>query len=78
MAGKAEMAREAADSTGKTTTSTPRGSRRALDHAWGPRPRVVEGPARPDCGIGGSPGRRKPSGAAGAHKNRCDCCPPAA
>ena len=41
------------DSTSSKTTPTPRGSRRALDHAWGLPPRVVEGPARPDCGIGG-------------------------
>ena len=47
-------------------------------HAWGLPPRVVEEPARPDCGIGGSPGRRKPSGWLPVHKNRCDCCPPAA
>ena len=31
-------------------------------HASGLPPRVVEEPARPGCGIGGSPGRRKPSG----------------
>ena len=48
-------------------------------HASGLPPRVVEEPARPDCGIGGVTGQAQTVGLVPVHtKNRCDCCPPAA
>ena len=58
--------------------------RQRLGAAGEPVPRLGAAPARGrrSCTSRlrnrGSPGRRKPSGAAGAHKNRCDCCPPTA
>ena len=76
MAGKEKQHKRAADKQQNNPDAS--GQPASPCHAWGLPPRVVEGPARPGLLNRGSPGRRKPSGAAGAHKNRCDCCPPAA
>ena len=63
MAGKEKWHKGAADSTRKGKHSLGASGQPASPcHASGLPPRVGEGPARPDCGIGGSPGRRKPSG----------------
>ena len=63
MAGKEKWHKGAADSTRKGKHSLGASGQPASPcHASGLPPREGEGPARPDCGIGGSPGRRKPSG----------------
>ena len=63
MAGKEKWHKGAADSTRKGKHSLGASGQPASPcHASGLPPRVGEGPARPDCGIGGSSGRRKPSG----------------
>ena len=78
MAGKGGKWRRGSGLDGSKNNPNASGQPASPCHAWGPPPRVVENPASPDCGIGGSPGRRKPSGWLPVHKNRCDCCPPAA
>ena len=78
MAGKEKWHRGSGiDAKGKNNNPNASGQPASPCHASGLRPRVVEDPAGPDCGIGGH--------RAGAnrrvlpvHKNRCDCCPPAA
>ena len=63
MAGKEKWHKGAADSTRKGKHSLGASGQPASPcHASGLPPREGEGPARPDCGIGGSSGRRKPSG----------------
>ena len=61
MAGKEKWHRGSGiDAKGKNNNPDASGQPASPCHASGLPPRVVEGPARPDCGIGGSPGRRKP------------------
>ena len=78
MAGKENWHKRAADKQQNNPDAS--GQPASPSHAWGLPPRVVEEPARPDCGIGGhrAGANRRAGTAAGAHKNRCDCCPPAA
>ena len=74
MAGKEKQHKRAADKQQNNLDAS--GQPASPCHASGLPPRVVEEPARPDCGIGGhraGANRRVP-----VHKNRCDCCPPAA
>ena len=66
MAGKGRIKREGLDKAHNNPDAS--GQPASPCHAWGLPPRVVEEPARPDCGIGGHRAGANRRAGAGAHK----------